>query len=137
MAILDLFKKKEKNLPEEKKAEKKEVKKPAKKAEASVHAPKKPAGESFKYLAKPHVTEKATEFEKDNKYVFEVFKSANKKEVAKAIESLYSVNVESVNIINIPRKKRRTRSRREGWRKGYKKAIVKIQKGQKIEVMPR
>jgi len=75
--------------------------------------------------------------EKQNKYAFEVFSSANKNEVKKAVESLYGVNVEKVNIVNIPRKKRRVGRARQGFRKGYKKAIVRIAKGQKIEIMPR
>ncbi|KPJ55009.1 hypothetical protein AMJ47_02440 [Parcubacteria bacterium DG_72] len=92
---------------------------------------------AWKVLAEPHITEKATYLEKDNKYVFKVFVKANKTEIKKAVESLYGVNVEKVAIINIPRKKRRAGRQREGWRKGYKKAVVEIQKGQKIEIMPR
>ncbi|OIP74767.1 MAG: 50S ribosomal protein L23 [Parcubacteria group bacterium CG2_30_36_18] len=93
-------------------------------------------GEAYKILRTPHITEKATDLVKKNQYVFKVFPEANKTEIKKAIEDLYGVDVESVKTINIPRKKRRL-GRIKGWRKGYKKAIVKIKEGQKIEVMPK
>jgi len=97
----------------------------------------KKTGFAWKVLSEPHVTEKATLLSAANSYVFKVFPEANKTEIKKAVESFYSVNVEKVGIVNIPRKRRRSGSRREGWRKGYKKAIVKIKEGQKIEVLPR
>jgi len=59
-----------------------------------------------------------------------------KLEIKKAIEGLYGVDVLSVKVINIPKRRRRL-GRITGWRKGYKKAIVKIKKGQKIEIIPR
>ena len=90
----------------------------------------------YRILKTPQVTEKATDLSKTNQYVFKVFPQANKTEVKKAIENLYGVNVISVKIIKIPSKKRRL-GRISGWRKGYKKAIVKIKEGQKIEVLPR
>ena len=89
-----------------------------------------------KILKSPHVTEKATDLTKKNQYIFKVYPDANKTEIKKAIENLYGVDVLEVKIISIPRKRRRL-GRISGWRKGYKKAIVKIKEGQKIEVMPR
>lgn len=90
-----------------------------------------------RYIIAPHITEKATYLsEKMNQYIFLVRKEANKIEIKKAIENLYGVKVEKVQIINIPKKKRR-RGMIEGWKKGYKKAIVKIKEGQKIEILPR
>jgi len=71
-----------------------------------------------------------------NQYVFKVFPDANKIEIKKAIKEIYGADVEEVRIINVPRKKRR-RGRIEGWRKGYKKAIVKIKEGQTIEILPK
>jgi len=92
---------------------------------------------AWRYIVAPHITEKATLLaEKENQYVFKVAPDANKIEVKKAIEDLYGVKVEKVRIIKVPRKRRR-RGRIEGWRKGYKKAIVKIKEGQKIEILPR
>jgi large subunit ribosomal protein L23 len=98
---------------------------------------KKTSSIAYKVLVSPHVTEKATELGEGNKYVFKVWPNANKIEIKKGVESLYGIDVVGVNIINIHRKKRRVGRRREGWKKGYKKAIVEIKKGQKIEIMPR
>ncbi|PIR72240.1 MAG: 50S ribosomal protein L23 [Candidatus Nealsonbacteria bacterium CG10_big_fil_rev_8_21_14_0_10_36_24] len=129
MKLLDIFKKKPSSAKatEGKKEEiKPEIKKPKKKA----------AGEAYEVLVSPHITEKATELEKENKYVFKVFQKTNKIEIKKAIEGLYGVDVVNVKIINVPRYRKRL-GRQEGWEKGYKKAIVKIKKGQEIEIMPR
>jgi len=123
------------------KKEKKEVKEA--KVEVAREKLKKPekreakATMAWRYIVAPHITEKATLLaEKENQYVFKVAPDANKIEVKKAIEDLYGVKVEKVRIIKVPRKRRR-RGRIEGWRKGYKKAIVKIKEGQKIEILPR
>jgi len=97
---------------------------------------KEKTGEAYKILKTPQVTEKATDLVKKNQYVFKVYSRANKNEVKKAIESVYGVDVISVRVINVPAKRRRL-GRQRGWRKGYKKAIVKIKEGQKIEVLPR
>ncbi len=92
--------------------------------------------EAYRILKAPHITEKATDLTKSNQYVFKVFPKANKVEIRKAIEEIYGVDVLSVNIINVPSKRRRL-GRISGWKKGYKKAIIKIKPGQKIEVLPR
>ena len=120
------FKKKKK---EEKPLEAVEVRPPQAKREKVI-------GEAYRILKTPQVTEKATDLVKKNQYVFKVYSRANKNEVKKAIESVYGVDVISVRIINVPAKRRRL-GRQRGWRKGYKKAIVKIKEGQKIEVLPR
>lgn len=93
-------------------------------------------GEAYRILKTPQVTEKATDLTKENQYVFKVFPKANKVEIKKAVNQLYGVEVLDVKIIKVPAKKRRL-GRISGWRKGYKKAIVKIKKGHKIEVLPR
>ena len=98
-------------------------------------APKR-VGEAWRVLKTPQVTEKATGLVDQNQYVFKVWPRANKVETKKAIEDLYGVDVISVKIIKVPRKRRRL-GRISGWRKGYKKAIVKIKEGQKIEVLLR
>jgi len=87
-------------------------------------------------LKAPHITEKATNLAEKNQYVFKVWGKANKNEIKKAIESLYKVKVMDVKIINVPAKRRRL-GRISGWKKGFKKAIVKTKEGQKIEVLPR
>ena len=94
------------------------------------------AGEAWKVLKTPHVTEKAADLAEKNQYVFKVWPRVNKTEIAKAIEDIYGVDVLSVRIIKVPRKQRRL-GKIQGWRKGYKKAIVKVKEGQKIEIMPK
>ncbi len=131
MGLFDFLKKKKK--PEKKVAEKKVEKKEVK---PEIKRPKK-LSFAYKVLASPHVTEKATDLGEKNKYVFKVMPKANKIEIKKAVQDLYGVEVIGVSIINIHRKKTRIGRRREGWKKGYKKAIVSIKKGQKIEIMPR
>lgn len=84
----------------------------------------------------PHVTEKATKLAEKNQYIFKVASKANKNEVKKAVEDLYKVKVLDVKIINVPAKRRQV-GRISGWKKGYKKAIVKIKEGQKIEIFPK
>lgn len=85
-----------------------------------------------KILHSPHMTEKTSSLTEQGKYVFRVFKSANKPEVKKAIEDLYKVKVIQVNIVNLPSKKR-SLGRFKGIMPGYKKAIVTLAKDQKIE----
>jgi len=92
--------------------------------------------EIHKILKSPLITEKATESAKKNQYIFKVYPETNKTEIKKAIESLYKVNVLDVKIINVPPKRRKF-GRMSGWRKGYKKAIVKVKEGQKIEILPK
>ena len=87
-------------------------------------------------LKAPHITEKATNLTEKNQHVFKIGKKANKNEIKKAIENLYKVKVLDVKIINVPAKRRQFGGI-SGWRKGYKKAIVKLEKGQKIEIFPK
>jgi len=91
---------------------------------------------AYRVLKAPQITEKATNLAEKNQYVFKVYPKTNKIEIKTAIEDLYNIDVLSVRIIKV-RPKRRRLGRISGWRAGYKKAIVKIKAGQKIEVMPR
>jgi large subunit ribosomal protein L23 len=88
-------------------------------------------------LKKPLITEKASALsEKAGKYTFLVNKKANKVEIKKAVEKMYGVNVEDVNtlIIASKPKSRNTKTRVVSGRKGsYKKAIVKVAKGEVID----
>ena len=92
--------------------------------------------QGYRILKSVHITEKATELAGKNQYIFKVFENANKQEIKKVVESIYNVDVVSVNIINIHRKRKRL-GKSIGWKQGYKKAIVKIKKGQEIEILPR
>ena len=85
-----------------------------------------------KILKAPHLTEKTALLEEKSQYVFKVAKKATKPAIKKAIESFYGVKVRKVNIIKIPPKKRR-RGVQEGKRPGYKKAVVFLKKGEKIQ----
>lgn len=129
---MDFFKKKPKK--EEKKIEEKAVQAP------KPVPPKKPrvgaAAEAYKVLKGPHVTERASDLTAKNQYVFKIWPRANKAAVKKAVEDIFGVDVLGVKIVNVPRKKRRL-GRTEGFRKGYKKAIVQVKEGQKIEILPR
>lgn len=81
----------------------------------------------------PHTTEKALNGQKLNQYVFKVSSSANKIMIAGEVKKTYNVKVAGVNIINIPKKARRV-GKTVGFKKGYRKAIVMLAKGQTIEL---
>jgi len=86
-----------------------------------------------KILVAPWVTEASTMAVEENKYIFKIFKNANKKQVKEAVESLYGVKVLKVATINQVGKKR-IRGTIQGRKSGYKKAIVTIEKGQNINI---
>jgi large subunit ribosomal protein L23 len=91
----------------------------------------------YEVLRRPLITEKSNyQSGKLNQYAFEVADQATKTLVKDAIETLFDVKVESVNIINSPAKRgRRARSRRLLIRRpGYKKAIVTLQTGQTLQI---
>jgi len=94
---------------------------------------------SYQIIKEPSVTEKAIDLNKNNQYVFKVYPSANKTEIKKAVELLYKVTVTKVRTIHMPPKRRRL-GRREGWQKGlkrgYRKAVVTLKGGDKIETIP-
>jgi large subunit ribosomal protein L23 len=84
-------------------------------------------------LVQPHVSEKAaTVGEKANQYVFRVLEDASKAEVKQAVELMFEVKVEGVNLLNRPGKTRRFKNV-AGRRNGYKKAYVSLQAGQTID----
>ncbi|TFH17960.1 MAG: 50S ribosomal protein L23 [Lentisphaerales bacterium] len=71
--------------------------------------------------------------EKENKYFFKVDRSANKVEVARAVEELFKVSVTKVNIMNYAGKKKRERGVRYGRTASWKRAVVTVKTGEKIE----
>ena len=84
-------------------------------------------------LLQPHVSEKAaTLTDKSNQYVFRVLGDASKEEVKHAVELMFEVKVEGVNLLNKPGKSRRFKNV-AGKRNGYKKAYVSLQTGQSID----
>ena len=62
-----------------------------------------------------------------------MYSNTSKPEIKKSVQGIYGVDVIAVNIIKIPKKKRRL-GRTEGFKKGFIKAIVTLKEGQKIEV---
>lgn len=83
-------------------------------------------------LIQPKVTEKSAMITSDNQFTFLVAERANKIQIKKAVALKYKVTPISVNIVrNAPRKE--TRRGREVHKKGSKKAMVTLKKGQTIE----
>jgi large subunit ribosomal protein L23 len=68
-------------------------------------------------------------------YTFEVFKDANKHQIAEAVEQTFKVTVRRVNVQNYRGKNKRTRSGRPTVGSDYKKAIVTLKAGDKIELV--
>lgn len=78
-------------------------------------------------------TEKSTMQEPAGKYLFLVDKQARRLEIKKAVQEIYKVKVDKVNTLVLPGKLRRVRYQ-QGLAPDYKKAIVTVAEGQKIEV---
>ncbi|HVM77061.1 MAG TPA: 50S ribosomal protein L23 [Candidatus Paceibacterota bacterium] len=89
--------------------------------------------ESF-LIKKPWITEKSTLLNQDGKYVFIVKEKATKQEIKKAVHALYNVDVVAVNVVNRPAKAKRYLNR-YGAQEGYRKAIVTLKEGQKIDLV--
>lgn len=86
----------------------------------------------YEVLKRPIVTEKTTLQGEQSRYTFEVDRRANKHQVKEAVEKIFSVEVVSVNIINMPGKRRRY-GRHMSKPQPWKKATVKLAEGQSIE----
>ena len=87
----------------------------------------------YEIIKAPIITEQSTQLiESQNRYTFKVDPRANKVEIKKAIEAIFNVNVLSVNTVNVLPKFKRM-GKYEGYKPAYKKAIVKLPEGQKID----
>jgi large subunit ribosomal protein L23 len=87
----------------------------------------------YSIIHSPLLTEKGARLkETDNKVLVKVSKSANKIEIKKAIEEIFNVKVEHVRTINCKGKKKRL-GRYEGRRPDWKKAIITLKKGEKLD----
>jgi len=84
-------------------------------------------------IKKPWVTERSTDLSKLGKYVFIVKSDATKPEIKKAVREIYKVDAVAVNVVNRPAKRKRVGQWR-GSQRGYKKAIVTLKSGQKIDI---
>ena len=84
-------------------------------------------------LLAPVVSEKSYSLITDRKYTFKVHEDAHKTQIRQAVEQLFGVQVQQVNILKVQSKPKRrglTRGRRPGW----KKAIVQLKEGNTIEI---
>lgn len=89
-----------------------------------------------KFLIKnPIISEKSTAMSADGKYVFLVEKRANASEIKKLVKSIYKVDVVRTNVINVPPKPKRY-GRNLSMKAGYKKVIVTLKEGQKMDILP-
>jgi large subunit ribosomal protein L23 len=87
----------------------------------------------FSVLRAPHISEKSARLAEHNQYVFEVASDADKQVVKAAVEALFNVKVQSVNLVNVKGKVKSFRQR-AGSRNGWRKAYVRLHEGQSIDV---
>ncbi len=86
----------------------------------------------YEVVRRPLITEKATLLKEQNRYAFEVAKEANKRQIKEAVQAAFKVNVVKVNVMSVPGKMRRI-GRRYVLTPSWKKAVVTLEPGQKIE----
>ena len=87
----------------------------------------------YEVLRRPLITEKSTVIQAEGKYVFEVAINANKPQVKQAVEKAFKVEVTAVNMVKMPGKRRRL-GRRMLPARPWKKAIVTLREGDKIDL---
>ena len=86
----------------------------------------------YEVLRRPLITEKSTKLQTQGKYAFEIADEANKPMIKQAVENAFKVKVTGVNVVTMPAKTRRV-GRRQIQTRPWKKAIVTLQEGDKIE----
>lgn len=140
MALFDFFKKNKEKERFLKKRSKREV--PAKKSGVLQNETKKEKNkdkQNLKFseetiiLKSPYITEKSVSQNEEGVYTFKIVDNANKITVKRAVEKMYNTKVDKVNIGRIPAKKIFVRGK-QGKKTGYKKAVVYLKKGEKIEI---
>ncbi len=89
--------------------------------------------DSHQIIRRPLITEKSTHFMEKQGYVFQVAPDANRIEIKHAIEDLFDVKVKKVNVLWQRGKMKRV-GRNIGMTKRFKKAVVTLQPGHKIDV---
>jgi len=88
----------------------------------------------YETIKSPHLTEKVTNLmNQTNQYAFKVDVNATKREIKKAVEEYFSVQVKKVRVIKVKGKTKRSRFRVK-QRPNWKKAYVSLDEGQTIEV---
>jgi large subunit ribosomal protein L23 len=86
----------------------------------------------YEVLRRPLITEKSTDLQTRGKYAFEIVGEASKPLVKQAVEKAFKVRVTGVNVVTVPGKTRRV-GRQQVQTRPWKKAIVTLQPGDKIE----
>ncbi|MBP7710966.1 MAG: 50S ribosomal protein L23 [Gammaproteobacteria bacterium] len=87
----------------------------------------------MKLLLSPHVSEKSTRIaDKSRQFVFEVVPDATKPEIKQAVELMFKVEVEGVQVVNVAGKRKRF-GRMAGRRPDWKKAYVRLKAGHDID----
>ncbi len=87
----------------------------------------------YDVLDKPLITEKNARLQELGKYAFKIASGANKHQIKQAVETAFNVEVIKVNIITVPGKQRRI-GRRMVLTPSWKKALVTLKPGEKIEL---
>ena len=89
----------------------------------------------YEVIRAPRVSEKTARLQEvSNQYVFEIAKTATKADVKAAVEQIFDVKVEAVNVVNVKGKNKSFKFR-SGRRGDWRKAYVKLAEGQSIDVM--
>ena len=89
----------------------------------------------YEVIRAPRVSEKTARLQEvSNQYVFEVAKTATKADIKVAVEKIFDVKVEAVNVVNVKGKAKAFRQR-QGSRGSWRKAYVTLADGQSIDVM--
>ncbi len=92
--------------------------------------------DAFQTIIRPVISEKSTALGEQGKYVFEVAPEANKIQIKQAIEEVFAakkIQVAHVNILRVPGKMRRL-GRHQGMSRAWKKAIVTLKPGQRLDL---
>jgi large subunit ribosomal protein L23 len=92
--------------------------------------------EASQVVLRPVISEKSMDETRKGKYTFRVHTDANKFQVKDAVEELFKVHVTEVNVLTTKSKEKslnRRRGRQRGWTSPWKKAVVSIATGEKIE----
>jgi large subunit ribosomal protein L23 len=89
--------------------------------------------DKYDIVKRPIVSEKTTKLAEEGKYTFEVDRRANKIQIKEAIEALFKVEVEKVNVINMKPKAKRV-GQYQGFKAAVTKAVITLKPGQKIDI---
>ncbi len=87
----------------------------------------------YEVLRRPLITEKNTMLQAQGKYAFEIAREANKRQIKQAVEKAFKVRVLAVNVMTVPGKTRRV-GRQQVLTQSWKKAIVTLKPGDRIEL---